>query len=571
MYPPSLRARRSAIVSFLLLGATTCLDSANAQGGTTLAVSLTPGPSTANGDSDDPAISSDGRYVAFTSLASDIVPGDTNGTYDVFRRDLLTGTTIRISVATAGAEANNYSFRPAISADGRQVAFHSDASNLVAGDTNGTRDCFLHDCLTGVTTRVSLSATGTQADAASALQDISDDGTQVLFLSVATNLVPGAYNGWGQLYVRDLNVVTTELVSKSSAGVPAAPPTFSSIAGTISGDGRWVAFNSFAANLVSGDTNSAHDVFLHDRNLGTTTRVSLTAAGLQSIYGGTIPSLGSDGRFVAFQSVSNDLVANDNNGVEDVFVRDTLLASTIRVSLGAGSVESNGASMVPLGGCISADGRFVAFHSEGTNLVAGDANGRRDVFVRDLLGATTQRASVSSAGGEANQDSGNARITSGGRFVAFQSNATNLVGGDTNNKADIFRHDRYVLQIDGCFDNQTTLRMTSDAMAIGAATQFKVVAGTYATGLALLYFGVDGRDAAGCGIPVPGFGEALLAPNPPPTLLAQAPTVASVAVPLIILPANPALVGAQVFLQAINMAAGPLFESSNALRITISQ
>jgi Tol biopolymer transport system component len=198
--------------------------------------------------------------VAFESLASNIVPGDTNNTRDIFVRDRLTNTTTRVSVDSAGNQANSRSVGSSISADGRFVAFHSDASNIVPGDTNGKRDIFVRDTLTNTTTRVSFDSAGNQANSESYYPSISADGRFVAFLSNASNIVPGDTNNRDDIFVRDTLTNTTTRVSVDSAGNQGNRSSFGA---SISADGRFVAFESLASNLVE-DTNDSYDIFVVD-------------------------------------------------------------------------------------------------------------------------------------------------------------------------------------------------------------------------------------------------------------------------------------------------------------------
>ena len=400
---------------------------------TTTRVSVDSAGVQGNGRSARNSTSADGRYVAFGSLASNLVPGDTNGLNDVFVRDALLGTTTRVSVDSAGTQGNGGSDYPSISADGRYVAFRSAATNLVPGDTNTRDDIFVRDTVTNTTTRVSVDSAGVQSNGFSYDPSISADGRYVAFDSAASNLVSGDTNASDDVFVRDTVENTTPRVSVDSAGVQG---NLWSDYPSISADGRYVAFESYATNLVPGDTN-ANDIFVRDRLLGTTTRVSVDSAGAQGDWGSYHPSISADGRYVAFGSDSTNLVPGDTNGSRDVFVRDTLTGTTTRVSVDSAGVQGDGA-----GGyyspSISADGRYVAFDSWATNLVSGDTNGTGDVFVRDRLLGITTRTSVDSGGTQGNGESGKPSISADGRCVAFSSVASNLVPGDTNGVEDVF-------------------------------------------------------------------------------------------------------------------------------------
>lgn len=344
-------------------------------GGATVRVSVSSAGVESDGASESPSISADGRLIAFASLSTNLVVGDTNGTSDVFVHDRQTGLTVRVSRSSAGAQGNGFSSDVSISADGRTVVFSSNATNLVAGDTNGRVDVFVHDLLTGQTTRASVDSTGAQGNGASVEPSISADGRVVAFKSGATNLAPGATVN--QVYVHDRQSGTTELASRSTGGVPG---NSLSERPAISGDGRIVAYHSFSSNLVPGDTNGSADVFVLDRLIGVTSRVSVSTAGAQGSGSSLTPAVSSDGRHIAFDSAAGTLVAGDTNGVRDGFVHDRTLGITTRVSLSSQGAQGNGVSDYV---SISADGRVFAFESVASNLVAGDSNGVQDVFLHD--------------------------------------------------------------------------------------------------------------------------------------------------------------------------------------------
>ncbi len=414
--------------------------------GTTSRVSVSSTGAQANAGSESPAVSADGRFVAFASYASNLVPGDTDGLVDVFVRDQWTGATARVSVSSTGAQPDGVSsLDTAMSPGGRFVAFVSQASNLVPGDTNGLADVFVRDRWTSTTSRVSVSSTGAQGIGGdSSHPAFSAGGRFVAFSSDASNLVPGDTNGIPDVFLRDRRTGTTRRVSVSSAGVQA--DGLGSFAPSLSGNGRFVAFSSDASNLVPGDTNGISDVFVRDRWSGTTTRVSVGPGGGQANGEASLdPVLSADGRFVAFVSDASNLVPGDTNGSLDVFVRDRRSGTTRRVSVSSTGAQANGFGSFAPG--LSADGRFVAFVSDASNLVPGDTNGISDAFVRDRWTGTTRRVSVSSTGAQTNgfgsfgSNSVAPAISADGRSVAFASDAANLVGGDTNESLDVFvRH-----------------------------------------------------------------------------------------------------------------------------------
>ncbi len=347
------------------------------QAGTTERVSVATGGAQGNHFSVDASISADGRFVAFWSHAWNLVAGDTNGRSDVFVRDRQSGTTERVSVSSGGLQANDDSQHPSISADGRFVAFGSLASFLVAGDTNGFTDVFVRDRLSGTTELVSVATSGAQGNSVSYWPSISADGRIVAFRSSTSNLVAGDTNGVDDILVRDRQSGTTQRMSVATGGTEGnAWSWFPSV----SGGGRFVAFRSRATNLVAGDSNGFDDVFVHDRRTGTTERVSVASGGAQGDADSGPGSISADGRFVAFQSYASNLVPGDTYVSWDVFVRDRQSGTTERASVALGGGQGDSGSFSP---SISADGRFVALHSNASNLVAGDTNGAPDVFVRD--------------------------------------------------------------------------------------------------------------------------------------------------------------------------------------------
>src|SRR6266571_2943311 len=279
-----------------------------------------------------PAVSTDGVVVAFDSEATNLVGGDTNGALDVFVRDRASGRTERVSVSSKGKQGNSGSAGPMLSGDGRFVTFSSGAANLVAGDTNGRSDIFVHDRMTGETTRVSVAADGAQGDNNSiGTAAISADGRFVAFASAASNLVPGDTNGVPDVFVHDLLTGATERVSVDSAGGEANGQSVgpgirggSAFGARISGDGRLVAFDSIATNLVAGDTNTCGpffhdiagecpDVFVHDRLTGETVRVSVDSGGAQANDASTDPDISADGSTIGFFSAARNLVVGDTN------------------------------------------------------------------------------------------------------------------------------------------------------------------------------------------------------------------------------------------------------------------
>ena len=405
--------------------------------GATTRVSVSSEGTQGNDSSWSPSISGDGRFVAFDSWAGNLVPGDTNLADDVFVHDRDTGETTRVSVASDGTEGNYASRSPSISGDGRYVAFDSWASNLVPGDTNGEGDVFVHDRVTGETTRVSVASDGSESDDWSYSPSIAVDGRYVAFTSEASNLVPGDTNDTYDVFLHDRVTGETTRVSVASDGTQGDD---GSGAPSVSGDGRYVAFISEANNLVPGEGDPILSVFLHDQTTGETVRASVASDGTPGTGLSSSPSISAIGRFVVFSAGASNLVPGDTNGEDDVFVHDWMTGQTTRVSVASGGTESNARSLSPQ---ISGNGRYVAFESLAGNLVPDDTNDARDVFVHDRVTGETTRVSVSGEGTEGNGLSFYPTISGNGRYVAFDSWASNLVQGDTNETADVFVHDRY--------------------------------------------------------------------------------------------------------------------------------
>ncbi|MEK7815216.1 MAG: putative Ig domain-containing protein, partial [Pseudomonadota bacterium] len=392
--------------------------------------SITTYGAQANNYSYGPSISADGRYVAFFSSASNLVVADTNGREDVFVKDIETGELIRASTTADGSQGNSYSYGPSISADGNYVAFYSYATNLVAGDANGLSDIFVKDLRTGAVVRTNTSAAGTQAiDGTSYTPAISADGRYVAFTSYASNLVPGDTNRASDIFVKDIQ--TGEIVRADTATDGTQGDSYS-FHPAISADGRYVAFMSSASNLVLGDTNGSSDSFVKDLQTGEIVRANTAADGVQangeSNYG---PSISADGRYVAFASYASNLVPGDTNGRPDIFVKDLQTGEIVRANTAADGVQANGESNY--GPSISADGRYVVFDSTASNLVSGDTNGRTDIFVKDLRTGGIIRANTAAEGAQANDHSVDPEISADGRYVVFGSPASSLVSGDANN------------------------------------------------------------------------------------------------------------------------------------------
>ncbi|HZQ48224.1 MAG TPA: hypothetical protein VFC07_14505, partial [Verrucomicrobiae bacterium] len=532
--------------------------------GTTTLVSVNlTGTGGGNGDSLPVDISTNGQYVLFESSATNIVAGDTNNVSDVFMRDLVHGITTLISISTNGGFGNGVSRSSVMTPDGRYVAFVSAASNLVPGDTNHIADIFVRDLQAGTTTLATVGATSTNANVAfsgycsSELPDITPDGHYVAFYSSAINLVPGVRTS-GEIYVRNLasgittrasagahsiaqsiigttNIISynhtisddgqfvayeasssaspltegiilryslitglTDVVNTNATGLPASGNelnhrcldmtpdgrfiAFVANAGTncaiyvwdaqsvgstlvsantnnalpgngicdwpvIDPTGRYVAFLSSASGLVTNSLSSGFHLYLRDTQATATTLIDSDTNGIGSLTNPmTFPRMSTNGTLVAFESLDGSLVANDNNHAYDVFVSN--LASNFVELMSAHlpalpSLTPNGPSTLTTLS-VSTNARYVAFYSEASNLVAGDTNGFRDAFVRDLLLGTNILVSVDTNGVLPGTGlSTDASISADGRYVAFTSSASNLVASvaDTNNAQDVFVRD----------------------------------------------------------------------------------------------------------------------------------
>ena len=398
-------------------------------------VSLTGSMTGPNGSSEQPAISDDGRFIAFVTSGTDLVGGTPLGGLSVVLRDRVTHQNEGINVDELGA-LRSPALVPGVSDDGSLVVFSSSTDQLLASDTNGVGDVFLRDRLAATTDRVSETPDGMNSDDVSGSPIISADGRYILFGTRASNLFdPPKGNNVFQVVLRDQTSGAIEFISVSDAGV--LGDQTSQVTG-ISADGRYVAFSSSSSNLVANDTNGTPDVFIRDRTLSTTTRASLTYQGFESSGGVGSHAFSRDGRYVLWSSSATDLIADDTNGVQDVFLRDLILGTTERVSVDTSGAQSAGHSGGLGGISVSSQGRYVVFESSSADLVANDTNGVQDIFLRDRQLNTTRRINVSATEEEANGISENPRITPDGRYVVFSSRASNLVSGDTNNHEDVF-------------------------------------------------------------------------------------------------------------------------------------
>lgn len=458
-------------------GSATTSDSFTFSLRATTQVSVDSSGTQGNSSSSSPSISADGRKIAFQSNANNLVASDSNNVIDIFVHDQSDDTTTRESVASNGTEANGASSSPALAHSGNVVAFHSSATNLadpaddciiIPSDTDADQHVFRRS-IGGITERYSVSSLRWgecyRGNKNSARPAVSWDGTYIAFESDATNLLKtkgSAIGPSGSGGLNDANnardIFTYDRVGVGGTATmislvsefpdPYVQSNGASFAPAISGDSDHIAFVSTTTNLVGGDTNNLQDVFVRsdDENV----RISVATDGTQANGTSSAPSISSDGRYVAFHSPANNLVNGDTNNWIDIFVRDRDTdedgvfdepgaVSTTRISMSNNGSQANGASFDPV---ISANGRYITFESLANNLVDGDNNGIRDIFVYDHETGETSLASVAADGTQGNATSSDAAISADGRYITFQSNATNLVADDTNDSTDIFVHYR---------------------------------------------------------------------------------------------------------------------------------
>jgi len=328
----------------------------------------------ANGRSFAPVISSDGTKIAFVSEASDLVNGDNNALADVFLYTVSSGQLTLVSVSTGGVQANAVSGSPAISSDGRYIAFSSAGSNLVASDNNSKADIFVRDTVNSTTELVSISSSSVAGDGDSSAPAISADGNIVAFVSKAANLVNNDTNASADIFFRNRSSGVTSRASVASdltqADADSAEPA-------LTADGTKIVFSSIATNLVNEDTNGLSDIFLYDTSNATTTRVSLSSNGLNSDGASSAPHISDNGRYILFSSDGTNLVNGDQNLASDAFVYDLSAASTKRISLSAYGAEATKSSNAL---ALTGDGHYVLFSSNAPNLADSDANNASDVF-----------------------------------------------------------------------------------------------------------------------------------------------------------------------------------------------
>lgn len=414
-----------------------CVSAVQAQ--STSAASVAPGGQFGNGRSwlspSGPAISPDGRWVVFHSDASNLAATDASGATDVFVRDLSTNATERISVGGAGGESNGSSMNGSITANGRYVAFQSEATNLAVGDFNVSSDIFLRDRLTGLTTIVSVSTGGAIGNGPSFNPVISADGFFIVYASSATNLVPNDTNQRIDVFLRNLNTGQTRLVTNVTGGANG-----DSDQPTISSDGQFIAFRSTATNLVANDTLGFADIFVRDMSGTTFELVSQTTAGAHANGASDLPSISADGSRIVFASQAANLAPSGAPAV-NVLLRDRSAGTTTLLNSGPAGVSNSPATRPR----ISGNGQYVSFLSQSTNLTPGHSGIVTDLFALQLVSGVIQRASVPTTPEPSEPSSNvaeNGGISDNGRFLSFSTPANNMTSGDSGSLEDVFVRDQ---------------------------------------------------------------------------------------------------------------------------------
>lgn len=390
-------------------------------GNTTEHISKSTAGVQANDSSTGAIISKDGNSVFYMSRATNLEAGDTNGFNDVIKRNLVADTTSILSKSSLGVLGNGTSYPISVSSDGRYVVFYSAASNLVSDDDNNGTDLFLLDQVDSSVVRLAIETSRANSNGSvTGGFVISETGQYVAYSSDATNLVANDTNSFTDVFMYNRATGGQELISKSSAGIQgnnlSANPR-------ISDEGRFVVYRSLASNLVAGDGNAKNDIFYHDRTTGETLLISESLTGTTGNDESLVADISSDGSFVVFDSKATDLVLGDTNGRSDIFLWTKVSGAVEKISINGSNQNPNGDSSNPK---ISANGRYIAYQSAATDLVIGDTNGRIDVFVYDLDLNTTQKVSVSTDGVQANADCVVSDISWDGRYVLFTSTANNL-------------------------------------------------------------------------------------------------------------------------------------------------
>ncbi|WOH39431.1 thrombospondin type 3 repeat-containing protein [Thalassotalea fonticola] len=381
------------------------------------------------------AVSSDGRYVAFHSEANNLDTADTDDVRDIYVYDRQSDTVALVSKNTAGVTGNGNSHQPSMSDDGRYVAFRSHSTNLNAADTDTLPDIYVYDRQSDTLALISKNTAGVKGNGWSTFPSISGDGRYVAFRSHSTNLDAADTDTWADIYLYDRQDDVMELVSKNAAGVKGNGYSYTP---SVSGDGGYVTFSSRSTNLDAADTDTREDIYVYDRQDDVLELVSKSTAGVKGNYDSNKPSISANGRYVAFSSFATNLDATDTVIGYDIYVYDRQDDVLELMSKSTAGVVGNSASNRP---SISGDGRYVAFYSLADNLDAADIDTRQDIYAYDRQSDTVTLVSKNTAGVKGNDISYYPAISDDGSVVVFSSLSSNLVDNDTNEHYDVFVRD----------------------------------------------------------------------------------------------------------------------------------
>ncbi len=400
-------------------------------------ISDNPDGTPGNGDSYEGQVTPNGRYVVFDTRASNLGVNFTASDFQIVLRDRKEGTNFLVSHGAAGEAGNGDSWDPCISANGRWIVFYSSADNLVTGDLDGTDDLFLYDRVTDQTTMLPLTSAGDPVNGRSQIYgaSLTPNGRSLVFFSQATDLLPAADNGSDQVFMMDLKKGTVTLLSADGAGVQG---NGASRYPSISPNGKWVAFESIASNLVAGDANGSRDAFVRDMRHGTIARASVSSGGVEGNNHSDEPVVSNNGRYVAFWSYATNFVAADGNGSTDEFLRDMKAGTTIRISEPAGGGDATGGDCYEC--CMTPSGKTIVYYSYATNLNPDHASPAGGVYLYDVKNGTTTQLDLA-PNGDAPDGVGYVwqwSLTASGKWLLMSSQATQFTTGDTAGKYQVY-------------------------------------------------------------------------------------------------------------------------------------
>ena len=425
----TLQCTGTAVIYTAIAIAGLAATSSKLQANETLLIEPTVGIFDIYVDGNEPDVSADGRIVVLQSAIESALTGNL-GNQQIYAVDRLTGETSIVSVSSSGSRGNGDSESAEISADGRIVVFASEADNLVTGDVNGASDIFVHDRDTGITELVSRNSEGVFGNDRSLDPAVSPNGRYVVFSSVANNLFATDNDPAFDVFLHDRVTNVTEAITEA-AGTSGVEPS-------VDASGRFVTFSSLSNQLVPNDTNLVQDIFLHDRFLDQTNRVSLSSDETQANESSRRSRISASGEWIVFESNASNLVPDDSNEISDVFRHNRITGNTDRVSVATGGQQGNDYSGEP---DISGTGRYISFRSFATNLVANGGNRASNIFVRDVELNHTRRESEHNDAGSSGGLARDAAMTGDGRYVVFTSTAR-LANPKTDSNRDVFLRDR---------------------------------------------------------------------------------------------------------------------------------